>query len=154
MSPLRILTIGVVGLALLSHREALGQTCSVSVPGIAFGVYNPMALSPISTSSTVTVICSQSSNTAVSYAIQIGPGAAGSYGTRNMSGLRYQIYADAARTQVWGDGSGGTVFVSDGYSFQSQMPVNRTYTIYAQLPARQSVAPGIYSDVVLVMVYY
>lgn len=149
-----MLAIGAVCLTLLAHREALGQSCTVSSPGVTFGVYNPMALSPVNATATVTVTCSANSSTNVSYAIQIGPGVGGSFSARSMSGLRYQLYADGARTQIWGDGTGGTTFVPDGYIFQSQIPVNRTYTIYAQLPALQTVAPGVYADLVVLMVIY
>ncbi len=154
MTNRHILVIACIGLALIPLRDALGQTCTVTSPGISFGVYNPMAFSPINTSSTVTVICSSRINVAVAYEIQIGPGISGSYNRRSMSGLNYQIYSDAARSQVWGDGGGGTVSVADGYTFNSQIPVNRTYNIFAQLPARQSVAPGVYTDTVLLLIIY
>ena len=55
--------------------------------------------------------------------------------------LRYNLYVDAARQRVWGDGeSGGTARItgeSDGRKAVG-------YTIYGRVPDRQSVRPGRY----------
>jgi spore coat protein U-like protein len=78
----------------------------------------------------------------------------GSYGSRTMIGpgetvLRYNLYVDAARRRVWGDGeSGGTARIrgeSDGRKAV-------TYTIYGRVPDGQSVRTGRYYDSVKVSV--
>jgi len=78
----------------------------------------------------------------------------GGYQGRTMVGpketvLRYNLYVDAARQRVWGDGeSGGTARItgeSDGRKAVS-------YTIYGRVPDRQSVRPGRYHDSVKVSV--
>jgi spore coat protein U-like protein len=63
--------------------------------------------------------------------------------------LRYNLYVDAARRRVWGDGiAGGTARIagtSDG-----RRP--ETFTVYGKLPAGQAVAAGGYRDSVQVTV--
>ncbi len=89
-------------------------------------------------------------------ALNAGLHAGGSFSNRSMSNgvslLGYQIYIDAARTIVWGDGSGGTVAVSG-----SCTPglCNNSYTTYGRIPGSQTTtAPGSYSDVITVTVTY
>jgi len=65
--------------------------------------------------------------------------------------LFYNLYRDAARTSVWGDGMGGTQvqFVPD--------PPNNTpvpFTIFGRVPAGQDVSAGAYADSVTVTVNY
>jgi spore coat protein U-like protein len=64
--------------------------------------------------------------------------------------LRYDIYQDAARTEVWGD-TVGTAFFPGGMTFPATIP------IYGRIPAgqSQSVAPfGTYNDTALVTLYF
>ena len=78
----------------------------------------------------------------------------GGYHGRTMVGpketvLRYNLYVDAARQRVWGDGeSGGTARIAG----QSDGRKAVTYTIYGRVPDRQSVRPGRYHDSVKVSV--
>jgi spore coat protein U-like protein len=78
----------------------------------------------------------------------------GDFGGRLMRGpkgdeLRYNLYVDAARRRVWGDGiAGGTARIagtSDGRKPE-------TFTIYGKLPAGQAVASGGYRDSVQVTI--
>jgi spore coat protein U-like protein len=139
----------------LSAGPARSQTCAVAATADAFGTYNPFSVSPVNSMATVTVTCQTLIAVAVSYTIQLGTG--GSFAARSMGGpggrLRYQIYRDAARTQVWGDGTSSTFTVTDGYLL-SLVPVMRNYTAYGQLLALQQVAPGSYTDTVTVLVTY
>jgi spore coat protein U-like protein len=64
--------------------------------------------------------------------------------------LNYSLYTNAARTTVWGDGSGGTSTVSNTGSGVAQ-----NFTVYARVPLGQtSVATGAYADTVQVTVTY
>jgi len=133
---------------------AWGQTCVVSSIGNLFGTYNPMAATAQTSTSTVSVTCRSAVATSVLYTIQLSSGGSGNFGVRGMSGLRYQLYLDASRTQIWGDGTGGTVTVSDGYVLQPNVPTTRTYTVYSRLLASQRVAPGAYTDIIIARVIY
>jgi spore coat protein U-like protein len=67
--------------------------------------------------------------------------------------MQYNLYTNAARTQVWGDGTGGTAKVSD-----SQLVVVGTsqysYTAYGRIPALQNLGPGTYTDTITVTLNY
>jgi spore coat protein U-like protein len=66
---------------------------------------------------------------------------------RNMAGsgdlLRYQLYADSARTQVWSTGANGkrTNWTSGG---------NEAHTVFGHIPANQVVDAGNYTDTVVI----
>jgi spore coat protein U-like protein len=133
---------------------AWGQTCVVSSIGNPFGTYNPMAATAQTSASTVSVTCQSAVAAPVLYRIELSSGGSGNFGVRGMTGLRYQLYTDASRTQIWGDGTGGTVTVSDGYVLQPNVPTTRTYTVYSRLLASQRVAPGAYTDIIIARVIY
>ncbi len=52
--------------------------------------------------------------------------------------LSYQLYSNAARTTVWGNGTGGTVTVSARLVRQS----TQNFTVYGRIPALQGVKPA------------
>jgi spore coat protein U-like protein len=58
--------------------------------------------------------------------------------------LTYNLYLNAARTTIWGDGTGGTSRYSD------PNPPNKDtiVTIYGRVPAGQDVTAGAYTDTV------
>jgi spore coat protein U-like protein len=93
----------------------------------------------------------------VSYEIELGPGGGGTYAMREMTSasgtLDYQLYTDASRTTIWGDGTGGTVTTG----FNGQLAAGTTthsYPVHGAIPARQNVAAGSYSDVITVTLNY
>jgi spore coat protein U-like protein len=116
--------------------------CTLSVQSANFGAYDVFDNSPVDSVGNVNVAC----DVTTSYTIALGPGS-GTYVNRHMlSGsneLLYNLYTDAARTIVWGDGSGSTAtVVSSG--------INNNHTIYGRIPARQNVSVGAYADTVIV----
>jgi spore coat protein U-like protein len=56
--------------------------------------------------------------------------------------LRYNLFIDAARTIVWGNGTGGSSTLSRSVDRTSPW----TASIYARVPQRQNVSVGSYSD--------
>lgn len=72
----------------------------------------------------------------------------GDFGMRRMRGpggaeLRYNLYLDPARRQVWGDGvSGGTARLAG----QSDGRRAAIFTVYGRVPPGQSAPPGAYGD--------
>ncbi len=151
---------GVVALLLLvlTGRAAWGQTCLVTSTGVAFGTYDPVASTASSITGTVTVTCQPLIAVNLSYQIQVGTGGGGSFSGRALAAgagrLAYQLYTSAARSVVWGDGSGGTGFVSDTISLSLLVPVSKSYPIYGAIAARQMVPPGSYIDTPTVTVVY
>ena len=162
---------GLAGLCLMLGIACLPQsawssclltlcTCSVSATPVSFGVYDPFSSSPSDTSGTITVSCTGLVvSVLVSYDILLNKGIhASSFLPRQMASgvntLDYNLYTDSTRTTVWGDGTGGTSIVTDGYLL-GLFTVNRDYTVYGRIPASQTgVHTGDYSDTITVTVNY
>jgi spore coat protein U-like protein len=137
---------------------ALLESCTVTATSLPFGVYDPTNASALDGSGTVTVTCSVTLiGLAASWNISMGTGSSGSYTPRKlMNGvtpLNYNIYTNSNHTQVWGDGSGSTVRVSDSVPLVVGTNVT-TYTMFGQIPALQDVRAGAYTDTILVTVNY
>lgn len=148
----------MLALLLLSCSQGALSACSASAVATSFGAYDPFSASPVDSAGSVTVTCQFLIGVLVNYTIQLSTGAGGGYSPRSLSGpgyqLDYNLYTNAGRTNVWGNGSGGTATVSDGYLITLLVPFVRNYTVYGRIPAGQNVAPGGYSDTIIVTVNY
>ena len=133
--------------ALFLAPEFAHAACSVAPTPVAFGVYSSFNAAPTDTAGTLRVNCDTAT---VSYTLLLNPGGAGSYAPRRLAGgaytLAYNLYADALRTIVWGDGSGGTATVSGTLA----LPGAIDHTVYGRMPARQNVGAGAYTDTITV----
>ena len=116
--------------------------CNLNVQGVIFGSYDVFNIQSIDSTGNVGVTCDVSTP----YTIAFTPGA-GSYALRTMTSgpntLGYNLYADPARTSVWGDGTAGTVTVAGSAA-------SANHTVYGRIPARQNVFAGSYSDLLTV----
>jgi spore coat protein U-like protein len=141
-----------------SPAYALLQSCSVSATAMSFGAYDPTSATPRDSTGTVTVTCTAILlGVSASWDILLSTGSSGSFSPRGLfsggSSLRYNLYTNAGRTQVWGDGTAGTAKVSDSQLLlvgTNQYP----YTTYGRIPALQDRAPGTYMDTITVTVNY
>ena len=136
----------------LNVTATVTANCSVSTSPVAFGSVDVLAGSNFDATGGVTVTCTN--GTPWSAAAGLGTGAGATYASRKMTSganlLNYSLYTNAARTTVWGDGSGGTATVSNTGSGVAQ-----NFTVYARVPLGQtSVATGAYADTVQVTVTY
>lgn len=124
-------------------------SCSVSATTVAFGT---VAFSTVNSTGTVKITCSGS---AATFTVALSNGAAGSYTPRQMSSgsnkLKYNLYKDSSRTQIWGDGSGGTV-TNAGSTGNGGGSVS--FTAYGQIPAQMGLVPATYGDSIIVTVSY
>lgn len=122
--------------------------CTVSSSALVFGAINPLVAADTDSAADIDVDCP----TLSSYEIQLSTGN-GTYLARYLvSGslhLYYNLYTDAARTSIWGDGSGGSVTVSAS----ATVGINR-HTVYGRIPHDSSAVPGIYSDSIVVTVTF
>ncbi|HSG91110.1 MAG TPA: spore coat U domain-containing protein [Pseudomonadales bacterium] len=138
--------------------------CSVTATGVAFGVYDPFAALPDDSIGTISVTCRHVPPTRaerINYTVTLSAGGSGAYSQRGMaadtSRLGYNLYADGARSQVWADGSSssvtitGSMLVGPGVGNGTR---TATHTIYGRIPARQDVAPGGYTDSIVVTLVY
>jgi spore coat protein U-like protein len=132
-------------------------SCGVSTTGVAFGSYDPILGQNRDTSGTISVSCTGSSGDAVSYSLLLSAGD-GVFLSRAMAGsavpLQYNLYTDIGRSQVWGDGTSGTIVVSDSYSI-STSPTVRNYNVYGRIPAGETaVTAAAYNDLIVVTLNY
>jgi spore coat protein U-like protein len=136
----------VLALALsLASGPLYGAGCTiVSAGSMGFGTYDVFETGPLDTTGSISYSCSQP---VVDPVIRISTGMSGTFAQRTLSNgsssLGYNLYRDAARTQVWSDGPGGThATPADNQTV--------TVTIFGRIPPRQNVAAGSYSDSVTV----
>jgi spore coat protein U-like protein len=131
-----------------------GAACSVSATGVNFGAYDVFVTTPLDSTGTVTVTCDQAPPPDV--VIAIGPsGTSGAFIPRQMrtaaspDRLNYNLFTNAGRSTVWGDGAAGTSTV-----FLKNVTKNRPVvaTIYGRIPAGQDVSVGSYSDFLTVTI--
>ncbi|EQB03637.1 hypothetical protein L286_11465 [Sphingobium sp. HDIP04] len=105
---------------------------------------------------TVQVNCTLLLALAGSFTVDLSAGGSGAFSQRRLrrgtDSLAYNLYTDAARTQIWGDGTGGSTRVTR--NFAALLNFTDTMTVYARLPARQNVSAGSYSDTMIVTVTY
>jgi len=131
------------------------SACTVSGSLLNFGNgIDPLAATlPLDASSTLTVQCTNTTPYSVSLSAGAHAGGAGNFASRAMQNgahtLGYQLYLDASRATVWGDGSGGSAPVAGTGSGS-----NQSLTIYGRLPSLTGALPGTYSDTVTVTITY
>ncbi len=123
--------LGAAGL-LLGVPTAAAAESNVSPQGVSFGNYDPLAGSALDGVGNVNVSC----DAPTSFTVSLGTGN-GTVADRRMTGapsqLAYNLYKDASRLLVWGDGGGGVS--SSGTSVD--------LTVYGRIPGAQNVQPDI-----------
>ena len=131
---------------------AEAASCTVSTSSVNFGTYNVFDTTPNDSTGTLTLTCNGGAR---NVAIAISKGASPTFATRFMDmGLElllYNLYQDASRTVIWGDGGGGSQMqIVDNPPNNKDVPM----TIFARIAAGQDVSAGSYSDAVTVTVQY
>lgn len=118
--------------------------CSVNNSSLAFGSSNPLTDNTVDSTATITVTCLLSLS---SYTIALSPGGSGTYSQRRMANggntLYYNLYTDAGYSQIWGNGTGGSVIVNGG----PKLLGSRNHTVYGRIPlsTQRSAMVGSYS---------
>jgi spore coat protein U-like protein len=113
-----------------------------------------MQAAPLNATGTVNIACTgiRGRNTVT---IDLSTGTSNSYVTRTLAAgaatLNYNLYYDAAYTQVWGNGTGTSV--QGSASIRRRTP-NATLPVYGAVAASQDPAPGSYNDTITVSVNY
>jgi spore coat protein U-like protein len=150
----------LAGLAMLAPGRAdAAADCSVTTSGLAFGVYDPTISTPDDSTGSVTVTCNYTGGSAsgVSYTIAFSSGNSGSFSQRRLVAgtlqLGYNLFSDAGRTVVLGNGTGGTSVFTGGFTVGPGVGNGTrtgTHTVYGRIPALQAVEPGNYADPIIV----
>jgi spore coat protein U-like protein len=138
---------GIFNLTIFVGR--VEAACSLSSTSMVFGTYDVLVATPLDTTGSVVYRCTQRDHNIM---ITLDRGGAASFATRRMvkgsDQLLYNIYLDAARTVIWGDGSGGTqAFFARNPQGNNQ---DLTVPIFGRVPARQDLGVGAYTDTIIV----
>ncbi len=148
--------IAAVVLALFPWH-ASWAACGISAQPTSFGNYSPLSVTPLNAAGQVTVNCSFLISLLTTYTIKLSTGGSGTYSPRRMQSgantLSYNLYLDALRALTWGNGSAGTSFVSNTQLI-GVLGFSQSYPVYGRIPAQQNVAPGVYSDTIVVTLDY
>lgn len=131
------------------------SACTVSGTTLNFGAsIDPLATAtPLDATSTLSVQCTNTTPYTVALNAGANAGGASNFGSRTMKSgantLGYQLYLDAGRSSVWGDGT-----ASSSTSAGTGTGSAQTLTLYGRLPSLANVVPGSYTDTVTVTVSY
>ncbi|MEJ2604103.1 MAG: spore coat U domain-containing protein [Gammaproteobacteria bacterium] len=148
------LALGILAwLAVVPAAEAIN--CRVQIAAMNFGTYMPLQAAPLDVNGGVTIRCQAQAG---SFTVTLGAGLSGEASNRTMISpgggvLNYNLYADPARTLVWGDGTGATATVS-GVREVKGRPVFFDYAVYGRVFPDQAPPPGSYTDTILVTVLF
>jgi spore coat protein U-like protein len=137
----------------LGVEATVTANCTVSTLPVAFGNVDVTSGQAVQGTGSISVTCTNGS--AWIAKADAGTGSGADLTSRKMASganlLNYSLFADSARTQLWGDGvEGATTTIDDTGTGTAQ-----TKTIYGLIPAGQTgVQAGDYADTVQVTVTY
>lgn len=151
----------VIGCAVLAPSRAdASYGCSVKVVGVSFGSYDPVVATPDDSAGRVDVTCTNTPGTGannIAYSVALSPGVAGNVNPRRLAAgaarLDYNLFRDASRTQVWGNGTNGSFLVAGTMRVgpgQGNSTRTNTHDIFGRVPAKQDAAVGAYADTIVV----
>jgi spore coat protein U-like protein len=160
-----LLTTAVAAVAILGTQSALaGASCSVATTGVNFGAYDISLATPNDSTGDVTVTCTYvppGGATGVNIQASLSPGVSGSYSPRQMAfgpgRLNYNLFRDAARTSIWGNGLSGTGIATASFTVGPGVgngTRSAPFPVYGRVPEMQAVAMGGYSDTIVVTVTF
>jgi spore coat protein U-like protein len=149
----RLAAIFAFGILAMSSSAWAASGCSwVTVVGVTFGVYDVFSATPLDSTGTLTLKCTAHPTPVI---VDLNRGGAPTFNPRIMlkaaEQLNYDLYMDAARTSIWGDGTSGTAH------YVNNNPPNGqpfTLTVYGRIPAGQDVSAGAYADSVTATVTF
>jgi spore coat protein U-like protein len=148
----RLPTPGVTANAIMPVTIEIVRSCIVSASDLDFGAYVSNSTVPALGQTTITLNC----GTGVTVELSLDAGTSVGNNTKRRQLLQdsgtdrldYELYQDAGRTTHWGDRSG-----RDTLEMQTTQDI-QTVPIYGEVPARQRVRDGTYSDMITITVHY
>jgi spore coat protein U-like protein len=128
--------------------------CYITTLALQFGAIHPSSSAHADSVGQLSVTCTDAPGTPIRYSLSLSGGLAGAFTPRRMrsggeAGLKYNLYVDAARSLVWGDGNGGTVNVVGDHRMVGST-VTKHYPVYGRIFAGQNVPAGVYGDSILI----
>lgn len=137
----------------VSISASVTTDCTVGTSTLDFGSISNTDIQSgnVDATGTVTVTCT--SGTGYTVKLGVGAGTGATFASRKMTSganlLNYSIYDAAARTTVWGDGTGATATVTGTGSGSEQ-----SITGYGRIFSGQTPIAATYTDTVSVTVSY
>ena len=124
--------------------------CTVAATSVAFGSQSVLA-SNTAASGTLSVTCTNT--TPYNVGLDAGSGAGATVAVRKMTGpasaiINYGLFQNAGFTTAFGNTVGTNTVAGTGIG------TSQTITVYGQVPAQSSPAPGSYADVVNVTITF
>jgi spore coat protein U-like protein len=136
------------------------SSCIIETRPLSFGTYDPLVPTDLDAVGQVIYNCTSGSSALASDKLKIridmDTGFSSMYSERGMTGpgfemLRYNIYLDANRRKIWGNGTNGTDNYIDNNA-PSSTPV--IVPAYGRIWAMQDVPGGPYQDIVQVRITF
>lgn len=133
----------------LGSSPAEAAKCTITSSPITFGPYDVFSSAPVDSVGSLLFNCTGAKNVS----IEISQGQSGTFQPRALrqgaESLYYNLFLDAARSTVWGNGTGGTqTYVTDPGK------EDVTVTIYGRIPPEQDISFGSYADAVTVTINF
>lgn len=149
----------------LSPLGTLRAASCMAVPSdLDFGEYSVFSTMPLDGAGRVGISCNSGmgGSETVGYSISISGSnrtVGGNMAPRMLTGpgepLQYNLYIDANRSMVLGDGSSGTAQFSGSIAVPAMGSNSAMHTVFGRIPAQQPrIAPGRYSDALVITVAY
>jgi len=152
MSTKRLLIMLALVIGTLYASDAHAQACTISATSVNFGTYNVFNGSNVDSTGTVTYRCNGSAH---NITVGLTQGASATFNPRQLQNgaeaLTYNLFLDASRSTIWGDGTSGTS-VHQGGNPPNNTNVN--VTVYGRVWAGQDVSAGAFSDTVTAVINF
>jgi len=150
----RAISVGLLAFAcVIVFPTVAHAACTISATGVNFGNYDVFTAAADDSTGTITLRCGNADNHVT---VTLSRGSSGTFSPRRMAKaggeqLAYNVYTDATRTTIWGDGTGGTSIYS-----QANPPNNQdvVVTVYGRIPASQDVSVGSYTDTLVATINF
>jgi spore coat protein U-like protein len=127
------------------------NNCTITATNIGFAPAGLLS-SALSATGSINARCTNGD----AFRIAINGGSSGNVVARKMvrmdgsgGAVSYQLYVDQSHTSAWGDGTNGTTMAT-GVGTGNQQVI----TVYGQVPAQSTPAPGSYQDTVMATISF
>lgn len=141
--------------ATLAVNAIVVPSCTITTTSLSFGSFGVISGTPqVDGSASVIVACSSGSTYSIALDKGVNSTAGASpfrrmtFGSPATSSISYEIYSDAGRTTIWGDGTFAPVVNGTGTG------ANQNYTTFGRIPAGQTVGVGNHTDAVTATVLF
>ncbi|WP_232343216.1 spore coat U domain-containing protein [Burkholderia pseudomallei] len=144
LAPLPCASQSSFGTFAFTASATVVNDCFINATNVAFGSTGVIQ-GALTATGTISAQCTNGD----AFRIALNGGASGNVAARAMQrtggggAVNYQLYLDAAHSTIWGDGTAGTSTATGTGSGLSQ-----SLTVYGQVPAQTTPAPGTYSDTI------